>query len=511
MWKSYECKQDKMVLSSADQVEISQIYLETIAELRLQCHYLLLQNLKISDIQKQLQEIEASVGLLHIHLKFIFESNHVMQDKTLCRILQSCLTTRKLEQLLANYQGYGTYPTQVLVNGEKYYADLAQSLIDAMLSKELYVDNITLTNALLLLDNTMLKLLPQNERLDYLNETLASLPQTARAMLLVMRGAMRATEKNDLEGAKNDYQEALLLQPDNNQIRHKYADCLFDLRQVSEAIHEYTIILEQINDFSLVEKEVQNSEEWRKNLLVNEGAIFLCRGNAYLAAGCTAAAWSDFNKACLILPEQIEPLYKRALSYHLLEKFDLAIKDFEEVLRLDPKHIESLDRLADCYCRTNAKTKSFDLYYQLLKTFPVSFYYKLKCIQLCPPEDKRCLEWAKELSKDPRAGVDDLLFCSELFVKNGYLATAKSIYLKILKDQTYSEEQIKRCVKLTTICKDFSNNAFYLSKLLTMQGMFKSPPVHAQSQLQPLKPQTLALTKNRKANEKSLFIKRNKK
>lgn len=484
-WRQFKWPvQEKIKLSEEDYNALTKIHVQSLQELRLQLNYKLQQDLSRPALQAPIEAVEASVGLLHAKFKLMFESFYLNKDQTLYRVLQSCLTTDKLKQLLAGYQGDGNHPFLSFKNAKKWYDELSNHIIDALTKRTLYVDNVTLTNALLLLDNALLEFMPKDERLDYLNHILETLPDPAKTTLLILRGTLFATEKHDMASALADYRQASVLNPDDNQIRSKYADALFALGDSEAAIREYTEILERMR--ASLASRGSLSPQLRTNLYINEGVILLSRGDAYFASGYPAAAFGDYQIACQLLSDQPEALYKLGLSYQALDKLDLAIDNYQKAIKISPDDDKIKDRLANCLVRTNKKSEAFVLYQLLLKNYPTSLDYKFQCAQLCPPEDKRCFAWVKEKSKDPKASVDDLLVCGELYAKKGDLAAAKLIYFKI-KDKINSVDQIKRCVDLCLIFKDQTQSDLNKYRLLVAEGLFKQSSIDANPEKEILK------------------------
>ncbi len=460
--------------------ELNKIYEQCIKALRLELNDKLQQDLSCDALQVPIEAIEASVGLLHARFRLIFESFYLNKDQTLQYVLQSCLTADKIKQLLLGYSSDEKHPFFALKNAKKWYAALANYIIDALTKDTLYVDNVTLTNALLLLDNALLEFMPKDERLAYLNHILETSPE---ASLFLLRGTIFATEKHDLPAALVDYRQASALNPDDNQIRSKYADALFALGDMAAAIREYTKILKRMDD-SLVPRGAL-PPQLQNNLDINKGVILLSRGDAYLTSGYPAAALDDYQIACQVLSDQPEILYKIGLSYQALDKLDLASVYYQKVLNIEQDHYDSMIALATCLFKQNKKVEAFVWYQRLLEKNPASIEFNFQCAECSPKDDKRTVEWLLKIIKHPKASIQEVLRCSELALKKGELPCAQVAYDKI-KNIISTAEQYKRCVKICLQLEDPDEcriNKEKLEKLLISQRIFKQVTPHVISNI----------------------------
>lgn len=468
-WRQFNCTTvPKLVLPDSEHAELTQHHQKCLSDIRLQFNQKLEEDIISSpSLQESIAQVEFSVGLLHAKFKLLFESFYKNQDPIVHHILQCCLTEEKLKQFLLNYQGDAQHPYLYLKNAKKIYDALAKETNKALENCSLYVDNLSLSNAITLFNHALLEWLPKDKKLAYLNEEVATLPDTVKAYSLLLRGDFYVIQEKNLDAALADYREASKLHPDDNAIRAKYADVLFALGENEKACQEYTTILENI-DRSLIQPNF--SDIVKLNLSANKAAILLSRGDVYAAQGLHAAALSDYQFAEQILPNQPEISYKIGSSFALLDQTALAITAYQKALDLAPNHVKSLHGLAVSLVKAERNSEAFVAYQKLLSVHPRSLEYLLKCAELCPLNENRdkCLDWVQQASIHPKAITENLLLCSELYAAKKDFIAAKNMYFKI-RNKDLTLDQRKRCIKLCKTFDDLREVAFNEANLLAAQ------------------------------------------
>ena len=74
--------------------------------------------------------------------------------------------------------------------------------------------------------------------------------------------------------------------------------------------------------------------------------LLLARGQRNLAGNHPEEALEDFDAAIILAPEAVDPWFGRALASHLAGDAASALRDLQEVLRLEPRHWQALQQLS---------------------------------------------------------------------------------------------------------------------------------------------------------------------
>ncbi|NER33694.1 MAG: tetratricopeptide repeat protein [Oscillatoria sp. SIO1A7] len=126
----------------------------------------------------------------------------------------------------------------------------------------------------------------------------------------------------DNQGAIQEYNKAIELNPNNHEAYHKRGNAQFDLRNYKEAIEDYTAAIK-------LKPEYVNA--------------YYNRGLANDEAGNYGAAVEDYSKVIEIEPTDRDAYYKRAVAYHNLGNYSAAIADYTEAIQ------RNIDDLATAY------------------------------------------------------------------------------------------------------------------------------------------------------------------
>ncbi|MDR0503104.1 MAG: tetratricopeptide repeat protein [Treponema sp.] len=169
-------------------------------------------------------------------------------------------------------------------------------------------------------------------------------------------------QKGKLEQAIENFEAALKIEPNNEQIKQLYSNCKqmisfkeqqcqllaneakqradvigIELRDVDKIIGDCTENLKQnINDTSL------------KGYLAK---VYYIRGLLFFSKMDYKSSINDFNEAINNQPDYIFAFNKRGLAYKEIENYDLAIKDFENILQYKPDDSQSKVHLSNTYIK----------------------------------------------------------------------------------------------------------------------------------------------------------------
>jgi tetratricopeptide (TPR) repeat protein len=446
-WKQFKRPTDtEIILSSQEQNEVNAIYQEVITGLRWQMNYKLQQDMQLPAIQQLIEVIEAQVGLLHMKFKLLFETYYDKPNNIVSETLKRLLTRKSLELILANYNGSEVHPYQSLKTVNDFYQQLGKKIIDALTDKSLYVDNATLNNALMLLENMILAQSSAEERVRYLNEIITKHPNIP--MLYVLRGALQS--KSTMPKALEDFTEASILQPDDNYIRLRRADCLLALGQWEKAADEYSTALDNIAQAMrlMTDHPIDLPHQLKDRLYLNHIVILTRRGDSYMAGKKYAAAYGDYDHTCQLIMDQPDLLYKRAYSYESLNQVGLAKVDYEKILHLAPDFAVAREGLARCLAKSDP-AEALTHYLILAKQYPNISGLKLECAKLADINDVRILSWLQSVVDDNQTNIDDLLACGVLAGEN-YISIASQVYSRV-RGRVDTPGQYEQCAEICSV------------------------------------------------------------
>lgn len=74
--------------------------------------------------------------------------------------------------------------------------------------------------------------------------------------------------------------------------------------------------------------------------------LLLARGQRNLAGNQPGEALEDFDAAIILAPEAVDPWFGRALAFHQAGDAPAALRDLQQVLRLEPRHWQALQQLS---------------------------------------------------------------------------------------------------------------------------------------------------------------------
>ena len=112
----------------------------------------------------------------------------------------------------------------------------------------------------------------------------------------------------------------------------------FSSLDYSKAIECYT---RSLNALAKDQAKIANPTEMRKLTLSN-------RAQAYLKLRAYGKAYDDSNQACMLDPAHVKSLGRRGTAAYYLGKIKEAMRDFVEIITLEPKNVQFLEYLKKC-------------------------------------------------------------------------------------------------------------------------------------------------------------------
>lgn len=147
----------------------------------------------------------------------------------------------------------------------------------------------------------------------------------------------KAHQEGDYRQAIKNYTVAIQLEPESI-IAYRYrGDSLYASKSYDAAIADYTYVI----DF-LPKAENGSAKNSDDSILSLEKSLFLAntyqiRGNSYFQQRDYLTAIKDFDQVILLEPKFFSAFYNRGLSYQYLLDYKLALSDFTQAIDLNPK------------------------------------------------------------------------------------------------------------------------------------------------------------------------------
>lgn len=192
--------------------------------------------------------------------------------------------------------------------------------------------------------NVLMELGDEDDALDLLLEIEETSPEYPQALLALadyyqMQGLFEVAEKR--------INEALAILPDEPLLHFAKAELLFETGRFSEAARLYEELNEQQGEFAGVSLLERLAEVYRA------GAAYETALEYYLAA----------------LEDEVKPdiLFGAAYSAFQSQKYEMAIKQLEELKELDPDYFSAYLLLAESYAMTEDNKKAYSVILEGLK------------------------------------------------------------------------------------------------------------------------------------------------
>ncbi|GAB4287560.1 MAG: hypothetical protein Fur0025_21130 [Oscillatoriaceae cyanobacterium] len=132
---------------------------------------------------------------------------------------------------------------------------------------------------------------------------------------LQTRGLERA-RTGDKQGAIQEFNSAIKLNPNNAEAYYKRANALYDMGDYQDAINDYTAALK-------INPSYVNS--------------YFNRGLTYYEMGKYREAIADYTMAIKLDPKDADAYNKRGVAYHQLNDYPAAIQDYTKAISLNPE------------------------------------------------------------------------------------------------------------------------------------------------------------------------------
>lgn len=139
---------------------------------------------------------------------------------------------------------------------------------------------------------------------------------------LIERGNQKE-EANDYKGAFADFNNALLISPENPKVLYYSGFIKFQLGDYANAISDYNLAME--SDSESVE-------------------LYYCRGNAYFELNFFKEAIFDYSKAILLDSTDSQSFFNRAIAKYTMGETAACCKDLQSAIKYGDKEAETVRR-----------------------------------------------------------------------------------------------------------------------------------------------------------------------
>lgn len=163
------------------------------------------------------------------------------------------------------------------------------------------------------------------------------------------RGELRA-EEGDERAAFDDFQEAILLDPECWQAIHNRGVTLARYGKHTEALADFDRVIALAPEFAIARQNrgevLGQLDRWRDAVAdfttaidesPGDATLLAARGHAWRRLGRTKRAASDYNQALRLDPQLADAYAGRGSLFAEQALYEQALDDFREALRLDPE------------------------------------------------------------------------------------------------------------------------------------------------------------------------------
>ncbi len=161
-------------------------------------------------------------------------------------------------------------------------------------------------------------------------------------------------QKRDNTGALEDYNRAILLEPNNHQFYHNRGIAIAKMGNLKGAIENFQKALEldpkDLQSYHNLGAAYVESGEFNQAIELfsqalkldsQDSQIYQNLGLVRFKAGDRQGAIADYNQAIKFNPNKAEAYYNRGIAHRFLGEKQDAINDFTKVLQLNPKIVDA--------------------------------------------------------------------------------------------------------------------------------------------------------------------------
>lgn len=177
--------------------------------------------------------------------------------------------------------------------------------------------------------------------LELMNRAALEDPRNAEAYL--WRGNARSCS-DDFQGALEDNDRAIALEPGNETFKANRANLLSRMQQTADSLETYSSVIEELEAKISSGQNENDVAKARREI----SYALISRSRIYAKQNMVKEAFADLDRAVEILPE-FNSFRTRARAYLWQKDYEKAIRDYDEVIRLQPEALASYIDRGDVY------------------------------------------------------------------------------------------------------------------------------------------------------------------
>ncbi|MDZ8187916.1 MAG: tetratricopeptide repeat protein [Nostoc sp. ChiSLP02] len=221
----------------------------------------------------------------------------------------------------------------------------------------------------------------------------------------------------DYEQAQADSSQAISLNPQDANAYYDRGFALYELGKYKEAIADYTktieLNLQDANAFygrGLARAQIKDNKgaiaDFSKAIAIKHDYTdaYLQRGILHRRLKLRQAAIQDFNTIIKINPSDAKAFYQRGLTQTINKQKDAAIQDYSDAININPKYIEAYLNRGDIYSDLGQNIAATEDYNKILQLDPkfISAYIHRGIHRFSFGDYKGAIEdYTKALKLDP--------------------------------------------------------------------------------------------------------------
>lgn len=167
--------------------------------------------------------------------------------------------------------------------------------------------------------------------LDIVNASVLENPQNAEAYIL--RGNIKSCLE-DFEGALEDNDRAISMEPENQKFRANRAGILGRQNNTGQSLETFTEVINAMELKLSIAKNTEDKSQTKREL----SYAYISRSRVFAKQNKIAEAFADLDRAVQIQPDEFFPLETRAKAYKWQKMYDKAAEDYTEALKLTPQN-----------------------------------------------------------------------------------------------------------------------------------------------------------------------------